>query len=84
MEKGKAMSAAEREAEQAKQEFKQSVEEFGVLQIIKEYPLATVGISVLAGLATGFVPFSKLKTSLLSFPVLKIVSKRLKNSLAKQ
>lgn len=78
------MSAAEREAERAKQEFKQSVEEFGVLQIIKEYPLATVGISVLAGLATGFVPFSKLKTSLLSFPVLKIVSKRLTNSPAKQ
>ncbi len=74
------MSVAEREAEQAKQEFKQSVEEFGVLQMVKEYPLATVGISVLAGLAMGFVPFSKFKPLLLSSHVLRVVSKRLKNS----
>lgn len=61
----------------AKEDFARQIDEFGPLKFIQERPIAAAGIAVCAGLILGLTRFPKVKTLLLSPPVLGLIKKKL-------
>ncbi len=69
-------SANELALAEAKKNFSTAVDEFGPLKFIREHPMASAGIALSAGVIAGMLRLPKLKTILLSPPVLGLLKKR--------
>ncbi|MDO4953008.1 MAG: hypothetical protein Q4E34_04185 [Synergistaceae bacterium] len=60
---------------EAKKKFSSAVDDFGLLTFIRERPLATAGIALLAGVLAGMLRLPKLKTFLPLPAVLRLFKK---------
>ena len=69
-------SANELALAEAKRKFSSAVDDFGPLKFIREHPLASAGIALSAGIIAGMLRLPKLKTLLLSPPILGLLRKR--------
>ncbi|MBQ0055262.1 MAG: hypothetical protein KBS54_03845 [Synergistaceae bacterium] len=70
------VSANELALAEAKKNFSSAVDGFGPLKFIREHPLASAGIALSAGVIAGLLRFPKVKTLLLSPPVIGLLKKR--------